>query len=118
MFLSDVFSSIFHDIRVFVVNEGFPLVLTGSIPRCHLPNVYTNAEDTLLHLALKLDSVLNTDEAITAMEPYVQEIRTWMLSDKFKNNDSKTEFFMIGRTSSCPRSMQIHSRSGKLAFHL
>ena len=76
MFLSEVFSSIFHDIRVFVVNEGFLLVLTGSIPRCLLPNVYTNADDTLLHLALKLDSVLNTDEAITAMEPYVQEIRT------------------------------------------
>ena len=35
-------------------------------------------------------------EAIMAMERCVRDIRTWMLSDKLKTNDEKTEFMIIG----------------------
>ncbi|RMX44957.1 hypothetical protein pdam_00018191 [Pocillopora damicornis] len=45
------------------------------------------------------------------MEPYVQEIRTWMLSDKFKINDSKTEFFMIGNEWSTAEQKE-HTENG------
>lgn len=55
------------------------------------------AEDMQLYLAFKPDYVLSTTEAISVMEVCVREIRAWMLCDKLKINDDKTEVVMIGR---------------------
>ena len=46
---------------------------------------------------LKPDYVLSTNEAISVMELCVCEIRAWMLCDKLKINDDKTEVIIIGR---------------------
>ena len=43
-----------------------------------------------------LTTASSTDDAIAAMERCVNEIRAWMLCDKLKINDGKTEFVIIG----------------------
>ena len=39
---------------------------------------------------------LNQTDAVAAMERCKSDIRTWMLTDKLKLNDDKTEFMLIG----------------------
>ena len=62
----------------------------------HLPSVHVYADDTQLYLAFKPDCALSTNEAISAMEACVREIRVWVLCDKLKINDDKTEVIIIG----------------------
>jgi len=42
------------------------------------------------------DSATNQADAVVAMESCILDIRTWMLTDKLKLNDDKTEFMLIG----------------------
>ena len=62
-----------------------------------LSGIYSYAEDMQLYLAFKPDYVLSTNEAISVMELCVREIRAWILCDKLKINDDKTEVVIIGR---------------------
>ena len=62
----------------------------------HLPSVHVYADDTQLYLAFKPDYASSTNEAISAMEVCVREIRVWVLCDKLKINDDKTEVIIIG----------------------
>ena len=62
-----------------------------------LPGIYSYAEDMQLYLSFKPDYVLSTNEAISVMELCVREIRAWILCDKLKINDDKTEVVIIGR---------------------
>ena len=61
-----------------------------DIVKGHLPHVHTYADDTQLHLAFKPDSAVN------ALELCIRDLRSWMLHDKLKLNDNKTEFILIG----------------------
>ena len=54
------------------------------------------ADDMQLYLAFKPGCASSTNDAIVAMERCVNEIRAWMLCDKLKINDGKTEFVIIG----------------------
>ena len=62
----------------------------------HLPSVHAYADDTQLYLAFKPDCALSTNEAISAMEVCVREIIVWVLCDKLKINEDKTEVIIIG----------------------
>ena len=62
----------------------------------HLPRVHTYADDTQLYLAFKPDSALSAHDAVNGMELCIRDLRTWMLDDKLKLNDNKTEFILIG----------------------
>ena len=62
-----------------------------------LPGIYSYAEDMQLYLAFKPDYVLSTNETISVIELCVREIRAWILCDKLKINDDKTEVVIIGR---------------------
>ena len=42
------------------------------------------------------DSTVDQIAAVTAMESCIDDIKNWMLNDKLKLNDSKTEFLIIG----------------------
>ena len=42
------------------------------------------------------DSATNQTDAVVAMERCISDIPTWMLTDKLKLNDDKTEFMLIG----------------------
>ena len=67
-----------------------------DIIKGHLPHVHTYADDTQLYLAFKPDSAVNALDAVNAMELCIRDLRTWMLHDKLKLNDNKTEFILIG----------------------
>ena len=54
------------------------------------------ADDTQRYLSLNADLVCSKDNAVEAMEHCIQAIRSWMIKDKLRMNDSKTEFMIIG----------------------
>ena len=65
----------------------------------HLPSVHAYADDTQLYLAFKPDCALSTNEAISAMEVCVREIIVWVLCDKLKINEDKTEVIIYYATA-------------------
>ena len=75
-------------------------VLYGSklfkIIEQHLPDVHTYADDTQLYLSFNADSSVEQSAALLAMQSCIADIRKWMLQDRLKLNDDKTEFIIIG----------------------
>ena len=61
----------------------------------HLPQVHAYADDTQLYVAFKPDPE-HAANAVAAMEACINDIRKWMLADRLKINDDKTEFLVIG----------------------
>lgn len=62
----------------------------------HLPLVHVYADDTQLYLSFKPGSSLTEQDAMRTIERCIKDIRTWMLTDKMKLNEDKTEFMIIG----------------------
>ena len=62
----------------------------------HLPDVHCYADDAQLYLAFKPGSVVDENEAISALELCISDIRCWMQHDKLKLNSNKSEFLIIG----------------------
>ena len=60
----------------------------------NLPVAHAYADGTQLHLSFKLTSS-SQFEAIEAMELCIKAIRAWMITDKLKLNDDKTEFLIL-----------------------
>ena len=72
-----------------------PLLFTLYVSK--LPSVVKTRLAWCIFLTFKPDYVLSTNEAISFMELCVLEIRAWMLCDKLKINDDKTEVVIIDR---------------------
>ena len=66
-----------------------------EVIKYNLPEAHTYADDTQLYLSFSPDSATNQIDAVVAMERCISDIRTWMLTDKLKLNDDKTEFMLI-----------------------
>ena len=62
----------------------------------HLPKVHPYADDTQLYISFNAHFNDEQLAAVEAMESCVAQIREWMLSDRLKLNDDKTEFVIIG----------------------
>ena len=62
----------------------------------HLPDVHTYADDTQLYVSFSADSSFEQSAALEAMQSCIVDIRKWMLQDRLKLNDDKTEFIVIG----------------------
>ena len=62
----------------------------------HLICVHGYADDHQLYTSFKPCSVTNRDSAIKQMELCIKEVRQWMLVNKLKINDNKTELIVIG----------------------
>ena len=54
------------------------------------------ADDTQLYISFKPDKDVNQMEAITKMQNAIDDIKKWMIMDKLKLNDAKSEFVIIG----------------------
>ena len=54
------------------------------------------ADDTQLYLSFKSDDKSGLDEAISAMNRCISDLRNWMIRDRLKINDDKTELILIG----------------------
>ena len=62
----------------------------------HLPNVHAYPDNTQIYLSFRPDSTARKQDAITALRDCITDIRSWMIADRLKLNDDKTEFLSIG----------------------
>jgi len=67
-----------------------------EVIKYHLHRAHAYADDTQLYSSFSPDSATNQADVVVAMERCILDIRTWMLTDKLKLNDDKTEFILIG----------------------
>ena len=67
-----------------------------TILESHLTDVHAFADDSQLYISFKPATVIEQSAAIKAMQDCITDIRKWMLADKLKLNDNKTEFIVIG----------------------
>ena len=86
----------------------------GVILRHYKIQYHIYADDTQLYFSFDLDS---HDEVLTTISTCISDIRTWMIQNKLKINDDKTEFLLI--TSSRANFTEIFiSISEKKLSHL
>ena len=62
----------------------------------HLPVIGGYADDHQLYLAFNTGSQQNEMDAVRCLEACIADIRTWMLTQQLKINNSKTEFLLFG----------------------
>ena len=67
-----------------------------EVIKYHLPEAHAYADDAQLYLSFSPDAATNQTDAVVVMERCISDIRTWMLTDKLKLSDDKTEFMLIG----------------------
>ena len=67
-----------------------------SVLENHLPDAHAFADDTQFYVSFKPDGDTNESTAVTAMQNCIDDVKNWMLNDKLKLNDDKTEFLLIG----------------------
>ena len=62
----------------------------------HLPEVHCYADDTQLYLSFKPGLRESHVEGLLHMQRCIDDLRQWMLMDRLKLNDEKTEFLLVG----------------------
>ena len=62
----------------------------------HLSEAVAFADDSQLYVSFQPNEYANETAAITAMQNCIDDVRKWMLINKLKLNDGKTEFLLIG----------------------
>ena len=62
----------------------------------HLVYIHGYADDHQLYTSFKPRSPLNLQDAIKKLEHCIADVRHWMLTNKLKINDTKTEVMVIG----------------------
>ena len=62
----------------------------------YLPVAHAYPDNTQLYFSFKPNISSSQSEAIEGMELCIKAIRAWMVTDKLKLNDDKTEFLTIG----------------------
>ena len=81
----------------------------------HLPDVHTYADETQLYISFNADSRAEQSAALSAMQNCTADIRNWMLQDRLRLNDDKTEFIIIGKRQQLAKvnidSMQVGESS-------
>jgi hypothetical protein len=67
----------------------------GQLTRKNNVNDHMYADDTQLYKFFNLKDITTTGQALEIVENCVDTIRSWMLQNKLKLNDSKTEFLLL-----------------------
>ncbi len=62
----------------------------------HLDNAHGYADDHQLYLSFSPNSSQSQENAIQTMETCLLNVKDWMVANKLKMNDAKTEFMIIG----------------------
>ena len=62
----------------------------------HNLEIHCYAGDSQLYLSFCPNNIANQEAALARVERCIEDIRDWMLNDKLKLNDDKTEFIIIG----------------------
>ena len=64
----------------------------GAILKAHGIDYHIYADDTQVYLCCNLD---NVDESVNKIEGALADVRSWMIQNKLKINDQKTQFLVI-----------------------
>ena len=67
----------------------------GNIARTHGLNVHFYADDTQLYMAFDPTDHEDTTSVLTRVENCISDIRTWMVDNKLKLNEDKTEVLIL-----------------------
>ena len=67
-----------------------------KVIKTYLPKIHAYEDDTQLYLSFKPDSSERETESKCDMERCIGAVRAWMVEDKLKLNEEKTEFMIIG----------------------
>ena len=62
----------------------------------HLPSVHCIADDTQLYVAFSPNQPGDDEAALKAMSDCIRDLRDWMIRDRLKLNEDKTEVILIG----------------------
>ena len=77
--------------------------------------MHTYADETQLYISFNADSRAEQSAALSAMQNCTADIRKWMLQDRLRLNDDKTEFIIIGKRQQLAKvnidSMQVSESS-------
>ena len=63
-----------------------------EVVKNRLLNIHAYTDDTQIYLSFKPDSTAGEQDAIPALQDCITDIRSWMIADRLKLNDDKTEF--------------------------
>ena len=77
---------------LFVVYASKIFEIVGN----HNLEIHCYADDSQLYLSFCPNDNANQEAAFAKVERCIEDIRNWMLNDKLKLNDDKTEFMIIG----------------------
>ena len=69
--------------------------ISGTVDKHNL-EMHCYADDSQLYLSFCPNDTANQEAALARVERCIEDIRNWMLNDKLKLNDEKTEFMIIG----------------------
>ena len=61
----------------------------------HLPNSHCYADDSQIYFSFNPSDLSSQQDAITAMQNCIDDIRSWIEHDKLLLNDEKTQFLVI-----------------------
>ena len=67
-----------------------------QVVKSHVPEVHAYADDTQIYLSFMPDSAAGKQGAIAALQNCITDMKSWMIADRLKLNDDKTEFMIIG----------------------
>ncbi len=62
----------------------------------HLPDAHAYADDTQLYISFRADYRIDQETAVRTVEMCTDDIKRWMLTNKLKLNEGKTEVILIG----------------------
>ena len=68
----------------------------------HLPDAHAYADDTQLYISFNPNLITDTENAFSAIESCINDLRLLMIKNKLMFNDSKTELLLVGT----PRQLQ------------
>lgn len=58
--------------------------------------MHAYADDTQLYLSFSANCTTYAYDAVKGMESFIKDFKAWMITDKLKLNDGKTELMLIG----------------------
>ena len=62
----------------------------------HLPDAHAYADDTQLYISFNPNLITDTENAFSAIESCINDLRLLMIKNKLMFNDSKTELLLVG----------------------